>query len=149
MTQDSGEASTIDRLGGVLTVGLQERHPSLGGSWEPLEPLSCLVQHRRRWIKEGHVVAGLGQRKRLMARPTTNIEQRRRRFRQVLEQLLVQDVRAHVPLHRGVGLIGKCVGQARPGVVAYGRRIEVGGSAPAAPRRRPATGARLRSFPLP
>ncbi len=99
MAQHGGEVPTIHRLDGVLTVGLQERHPSLSLARQPLESLLCLVQHRRRRIKQCHVVPGLGQRKRLMARTTADVEYRRRRRRQMLQQLLVHHIGAHVPLH--------------------------------------------------
>ena len=99
MAQHGGEASAIHRLVGVLAVGLQERHPSLGLTRQPLESLSSFVQHRRRRIKQRHVVAGLGQRKRLMARAAADVEHRRWRRWQMLKQLLVHHIGAHVPLH--------------------------------------------------
>ena len=46
MAQDGGEASALHRLVGVLTVGLQERHPSLDLGRQPLESLPSLGQHR-------------------------------------------------------------------------------------------------------
>jgi hypothetical protein len=107
---------TIHRLVGVLAVGRQERHPSPGLTGQPLESLSSFVQHRRRRVKQRHVVTGLGQRKRLMARAAADVEHRRWRRRQMLQQLLVQHVGAHAPLHRGVSLIGKLVGQTGPAV---------------------------------
>ena len=79
MAQHGVEASTVHRLLGVLAVGLQERHPSPGLSRQPLESLSRLVQHRRRRVQHRHLVAGLGQRERLMARAAADIEHRRRR----------------------------------------------------------------------
>ena len=65
----------------------------------PLEPLSRFVQHRRRRVEQRQVVTGLGQRKRLMAGAAADVEHRRWRWRQMLEQLLVQHIGAHVPLH--------------------------------------------------
>jgi len=60
MTQHGGETSTAHRLVGVLTVGLHECHPSLGLTRQPLESLLSFVQHRRRRVKQRHVVTGLG-----------------------------------------------------------------------------------------
>ena len=97
MAQHRGEAPTIHRLVGVLAVGLHERHPSLSLIGQPLESLSCLVQHRRRRVEQRHVVAHLGQRKRLMARTATDVQHRGRWLGQMLEQLLMQHVGAHVP----------------------------------------------------
>ena len=107
MTQHGGEASTMHRLGGVLAVGLYERHPSPGLIRQPLESLLRFAQHRRRRIKQGHLVAGSGQRKQLMARAAADIEHWRRRRRQMLQQLLVQHVRAYPALRRGISLIGE------------------------------------------
>ena len=99
MAQHGGEASAIHRLVGVLAVGLQELHPSLGLSSQPLESLLRFVQHRRRRVKQRHVVTGLGQRKRLMTRATADVEHTRWRRRQVLKQLLVQHIGANEPFH--------------------------------------------------
>ena len=41
----------------------------------------------------------------------------------MLEQLLVQHVGAHAPLHRGTGLVGKLVSQTGPGVIAHHTKI--------------------------
>ena len=41
----------------------------------------------------------------------------------MLQQLVVQHVRAHVPLHRGVGLVDELVGQAGPGVLVHRTKI--------------------------
>ena len=119
MAQHGGEAPTIYRLVGVLTAGLQQRHPSLGLSRQPRQALPGFVQHRRRRVEQRHVVTGLGQRKRLMAGAAADVEHRRRRRRQMLEQLLVHHVGTHVPLHRGISLVGKLVGQAGPDVIAH------------------------------
>ena len=99
MAQHGGEASAIHRLVGVLAVGLHERHPSLALSSQPPESLLSFVQHRRRRVKQRHVVTGLGQRKRLMTRAAADVEHRRWRRRQMLKQLLVQHIGAHEPLH--------------------------------------------------
>ena len=71
----------MHRLVGVLAVGLHERHPSLGLIRQPLQSLSSFVQHRRRRIKQRHLVTGLGQRKRLMARAAADVEHWRWRRR--------------------------------------------------------------------
>jgi hypothetical protein len=99
MAQHGGEASAIHRLVGVLAVGLHKRHPSPGLSRQPLKPLLSLVQHCRRRVEQRHVVTGLGQRKRLMTRAAADVEHGRRRRRQMLQQMLVHHVGAHVPLH--------------------------------------------------
>ena len=44
----------------------------------------------------------------------------------MLQQLLVHHIGAHVALHRGIGLIGKLVGQTGPGVIAHHTKIQVG-----------------------
>ena len=119
VAQHGREASTIHRLAGVQAVGLHERDPSLSLRRQHLESLPCLVQHRRRRIEQCHLVAGLGQRKRLMARTATDVQDRGRWLGQMLEQLVMQHVGAHAPLHRGIGLIGKQVGQLGPGVIAH------------------------------
>jgi hypothetical protein len=113
----------MHRLVGVLAVGLQERHPSPGLGRQPLEPLSRSVQHRRRRVEQGHVVAGLGQRERLVAGAAADVEHRRWRRRQMLAQLLVQHMGAHVPLHRGIGLVGELFRQLGPGVIAHHTKI--------------------------
>jgi hypothetical protein len=41
----------------------------------------------------------------------------------MLQQLLVQHIGAHLPLHRGIGLIGKLVSQPGPGVIAHNTKI--------------------------
>ncbi len=89
-------ADASGNLVGVFAVGLHERRPSLDLSRQLLESLLSFVQHRLRRVKQRHVVTGLGQRKRLMARAAADVEHRRR---QMLQQLLVQHVGAHVPLH--------------------------------------------------
>jgi hypothetical protein len=50
MTQHTGEALALDGVVGILTVRLQERHPSLNLRWQPTEPFLSLVQHRARRI---------------------------------------------------------------------------------------------------
>jgi hypothetical protein len=85
VTQHGGEAPTIDCLVGVLAVGLHERHTSLGLAGQPLESLLGFVQHRRRRVKQRHVVTGLGQRERLMASAAAHVEHGRWRCRQVLQ----------------------------------------------------------------
>ena len=99
MAQHGGEASAIHCLVGGLTVGLQERHPSPGLSRQPRQALLSFVQHRLRRVKQRHVVTGLGQRKRLTARAGADVEHRRWRRRQMLKQLLMHHIGAHVPLH--------------------------------------------------
>jgi hypothetical protein len=99
MAQHGGEASAVHRLVGVLAVGLHERQPSLGRGRQQLESLLSFVQHRLRRVKQRHVVTSLGQRKRLMTSAAADIEHRRWRRRQMLQQLLVQHIGAHVPLH--------------------------------------------------
>src|SRR5580692_4879113 len=63
-----------------------------------------------------------------MAGPATDIQHRGRRLGQMLEQLLVQHVGAHVPFDGGIGLIGELVGQTGPGVVAHRHQV-TGGTA--------------------
>jgi hypothetical protein len=113
MTQHGGKAPIVDGLVGVQAVGLQEAHPSLDVTVQPLQSLSSLVQHRRRRVEHRHVVTGVGQRKRLMSRAAADIEHRRGRWWQVLQQLSVHDVGAHVALHRGICLVGEVVDQTR------------------------------------
>ncbi|AHK32019.1 hypothetical protein Pd630_LPD04806 [Rhodococcus opacus PD630] len=48
----------------------------------------------------------------------------------MLQQLLVQHIGAHAPLHRGIRLVGKLVGQTSPGVIAHHTKI-----VPRSPRR--------------
>jgi len=67
--------------------------------------------------------ACLGQRERLVASAAADVEHCRRRRRQVLKQLPVHHVGAHVALHRGVSLIGKLAGQLGPGVIAHGINV--------------------------
>jgi hypothetical protein len=84
MAQHGGEALTVHRLVGVPAVGLHERHPSLGLTGQPLESPLRLVQHRPGRVEQRHLVTGLRQRKRLMARATADVEDGRWRRRQVL-----------------------------------------------------------------
>jgi hypothetical protein len=125
MTQHGGEALATRRRQGVLAAGLHQRHPSLGLVRQPRQALPGLVQHRRRRVEQGHVVTGLSQRERLMARAAADVEHRRGRGGQMLQQLLVQHVGAHVPLHRGVRLIGELAGQVGPGVIVHHSTIQV------------------------
>jgi hypothetical protein len=110
VAQHGGEALTMHRLVGVVAVGLHERHPSPGLGGQPFEALSSLLQHRGGRVEQRHVVTGLGQRERLMARAAADVEYRRRRRGQVLQELLVHHIGAHAPLHRGIGLVGELVG---------------------------------------
>ncbi len=60
-----------------------------------------------------------------MAGAAADVEHGRRGRRQVLEQLVVHHIGAHVPLDGGVRLIGKLIGQAGPGVFAHDLTIQV------------------------
>jgi hypothetical protein len=60
-----------------------------------------------------------------MARAAADVEHRRRRWRQMIEQLLVHHIGAYEPLHRGIGLIGELVSQRGPGVIAHHRTVHV------------------------
>jgi hypothetical protein len=125
VAEHRGEAPAVHRLFGVLAVGLQERHPSLGLGGQPRQVLLCLVQHRPRRVKQRHVVAGPGQRKRLVARAAADVEHGRRGRRQVLKQLVVHHVGAHVALHRGISLVGELVSQTGPGVIVHDTKLQV------------------------
>lgn len=62
-----------------------------------------------------------------MARTATDIQHRGRWIGQMLEQVLVQHIGAHVSLHCCIGLVGKQVGQMSPAVVAHDTKVPVGG----------------------
>ncbi len=99
MAQNGVEASTANCVECDLTVGLQECHPSFGVNRQALETLAGFVQHRGRRIEQRHVVTGLGQRKRLMTCAAADIEHGYRWGWEVLEEMLVHHIGAHVPLH--------------------------------------------------
>ena len=90
MAQHGGKASTKHRLGGVLAVGLQESHSSSGLRGQRVESVLSFAQHRWRRVEQRHVVAGLGQRKRLMTGAATDVEHGHRGLGQVFEQLVAQ-----------------------------------------------------------
>src|SRR5436309_13974402 len=54
-----------------------------------------------------------------MTRGPADVARMRWRGRQMLQQLMVQHIGAHSPLHRGISLIGKLVSQTGPGVIAH------------------------------
>lgn len=78
-----------------------------------------LVQHRLRRIKQRHVITGLGQRKRLMTRAAADVEHRCWRRRQMLKQLLVQDIGANPTLDRGIRAIDERIGQRSPRIIGH------------------------------
>ncbi|GAA3437952.1 hypothetical protein GCM10018954_075660 [Kutzneria kofuensis] len=119
VAQDGGEAAAVDGLNRVLAVGVHEGDPLPDLGRQSGEALAGLGQHRLGRVEECHVVTGLGQRKRLVAGPAADVENRGGRGRQVIEQLPVQHVGPHIPLHGGVGLVGELVGQLGPGVIVH------------------------------
>jgi len=63
VAQHRREAPALHRLVGVLTVGLEERHPPSGLGGQSRESFFGLFEHRRRGVEQRHVVPGLGERK--------------------------------------------------------------------------------------
>ena len=127
VAQEAGKSLARHRFVRVLSVGLPQRHPlpRLGG--QQIEALPRLIQHRRGRVENRDLVPGLGERERLVARAASDIEHLGRRRRQMLQQVLVQHVSAHVSLHRGIRVVHEQVRQAgaRPWVIAHSLKIAV------------------------
>jgi hypothetical protein len=60
-----------------------------------------------------------------VAGAAADVEHGRRRWRQVLQEVVVQHVGAHPPLDAGVGPVGEPVGQRGPGVLAHAASLRV------------------------
>jgi hypothetical protein len=127
VAQNAGEPFASDRVVGVLAVSLQEGHPPLCLGGEQFETLARLVQHRRGRVEDRDVITSLGERERLVAGAASHIEHSGGRRRQMLQQVLVQHVGAHVSLHRGIRLIDEEVRQAGacPRAIAHAHKISV------------------------
>lgn len=133
VAQDRVEAPACGGILCVLACGLQEGDvlACLGGLG--FQARAGAVQHRRRRVEHGDVVARGGEGERLVARAAAHVEDRGRGRRQVLEQLVVQHVGAHAALHRGVGVVDEARRQGRVGpgcgvgrvgrVIAHGVRV--------------------------
>ena len=92
------------------------------------DPLLGLGQHRSRWVQDRDVVPQPSEGERLVPRTSANVQHRGRRGRQVPQELLVQDVGPHLPLHGGVGAIDERISQRLPCIFDHLTMLSTPGS---------------------
>ncbi len=119
MTQHAAEALSAELCGCVFAGCLHDCDATsdigiLGG-----DELLGSVEHGRRRIDDGDVVAGLRERDDLMPRATTDIDDAQGRRRQMRSQMRVDDVGPNAPAQRSVMPPNELLSERRPCVLVH------------------------------